>query len=162
MNPELSLAEVRKRTAELRPVRRGTSQPPMQVANPIEEARERERRALYPLPETGFLRLPQIIGNRKADPPIPGIIPVSPTTWWEGVKTGRYPKPVKLGPKISAWPVETIRRCIEQQTDSMLTPPVAAIEGKKRKRAARMQPAPAPQRPQRRPSRSGGTRKPRK
>ena len=28
------------------------------------------------LPETGFLRLPQIIGNAKADPPIPALIPV--------------------------------------------------------------------------------------
>jgi hypothetical protein len=28
------------------------------------------------LPETGFLRLPNIIGNPKANPPIPPIIPV--------------------------------------------------------------------------------------
>ena len=31
-----------------------------------------------------FLRLPQIIGNRNAEPPIQPIIPVCKTTWWAG------------------------------------------------------------------------------
>jgi len=65
------------------------------------------------LPETGYLRLPQIIGNPKADPPIPALIPVSKSAWWEGVKSGRYPAPVKLGPRITAWRVEDIRALIE-------------------------------------------------
>lgn len=65
------------------------------------------------LPETGFLRLPQIIGNRKAEPPIPPIIPVCKSTWWAGIKSGRYPKPVKLGSRITAWRVEDIRALIE-------------------------------------------------
>lgn len=65
------------------------------------------------LPETGFIRLSQIIGDRKADPPIPPLIPVSKSTWWAGVKTGRYPKPVKLGPRVTAWRVEDIRALIE-------------------------------------------------
>jgi len=67
-----------------------------------------------PLPETGYVRLPQIVGNPKADPPIPAVIPVSKSTWWAGVKTGRYPRPVKLGPRITAWRVEDIRALIEQ------------------------------------------------
>ena len=62
-----------------------------------------------PLPETGYVRLPQIIGNPKAVPPIPAVIPVSKSTWWQGVKTGRFPRPVKLGPRITAWRVEDIR-----------------------------------------------------
>ena len=66
------------------------------------------------LPETGFLRLPQIIGNRKANPPIPAIIPVSKSTWWQGIKTGRYPKAVKLGERCTAWRVEDIRALIEE------------------------------------------------
>jgi prophage regulatory protein len=66
------------------------------------------------LPETGFLRLPQIIGDDNATPPIPARIPVSKTTWWDGVKTGRYPKPVKLGPRVTAWRVEDVRRLIER------------------------------------------------
>jgi prophage regulatory protein len=67
---------------------------------------------VHQLPETGYLRLPQIIGNPNAEPPIPAIIPVGKSTWWEGVKSGRFPKPVKLGPRITAWRVEDIRSLI--------------------------------------------------
>jgi len=67
------------------------------------------------LPEIGFLRLPQIIGNPKAKPPIPPIIPISKSAWWAGVKTGDIPRPVKLlGTNISAWSVDTIRELVEQ------------------------------------------------
>jgi hypothetical protein len=68
------------------------------------------------LPETGFVRLPNIIGNAKADPPIPPIIPVSKSTWWAGVKSGRYPQSTKLGPKITAWRVEDLREFISRDT----------------------------------------------
>ena len=64
------------------------------------------------LPETGYLRLPQIIGNPRAAPPIPAIIPVSKSTWWVGVKAGRYPKPVKLSARVTAWRVEDIQAFI--------------------------------------------------
>jgi prophage regulatory protein len=64
------------------------------------------------LPETGFLRLPHIIGDPQAIPPIPARIPVSKSTWWAGVKSGRYPAPVKLGPRITAWRVEDVRALI--------------------------------------------------
>jgi len=70
--------------------------------------------ATDPLPPTGFLRLPQIIGNRRADPPIQPIIPVSRSSWWAGVRTGRYPAPVRLGPHTTAWRVEDIRQLIER------------------------------------------------
>ncbi len=59
------------------------------------------------LPSTGFLRQPSIIAPN-------GPIPVSRSTWWAGVKEGRYPKPVKLGPRITAWRVEDIRALIEK------------------------------------------------
>ena len=57
------------------------------------------------LPETGFVRLPTILA----------IIPVSKSTWWAGVKSGRYPQPVRhLGQRITAWRVEDIRVIISQ------------------------------------------------
>ena len=61
------------------------------------------------LPADGYVRLSQIIGDKDADPPIPAVIPVSKSTWYEGIKTGRFPKPVKLGPRITAWRVSDIR-----------------------------------------------------
>jgi hypothetical protein len=63
------------------------------------------------LPKTGFLRAAQILGSRK-DGILP-LIPVSPSTWWSGVKSGRFPKPVKLGDRITVWRVEDIRALLE-------------------------------------------------
>ena len=68
---------------------------------------------MHQLPQTGYVRLPSIIGNPKAEPPIPAVIPVGKSTWWQGVKDGRFPKPVKLGPRTTAWRVEDIRALIE-------------------------------------------------
>ena len=65
------------------------------------------------LPETGFLRLQQIIGNKKSDPPMPAIIPLSKSTWWKGVADGRFPNPVKLSMRCTAWRVEDIRALVE-------------------------------------------------
>jgi prophage regulatory protein len=56
------------------------------------------------LPETGFVRIPTILK----------VIPISKSTWWLGVKTGRFPKPTKLGKKIAAWRVEDIKALIEK------------------------------------------------
>ncbi|MES1158887.1 MAG: AlpA family phage regulatory protein [Terricaulis silvestris] len=38
---------------------------------------------------------------------------MSKSTWWQGVKDGRYPKPIKFGPRITAWRVEDIRRLLD-------------------------------------------------
>jgi len=63
-------------------------------------------------PETGFLRLRDIVGDVKAG--IPAIIPVSKSTWWQGCRTGRYPKPTHaLGVRITCWRCEDIRALIE-------------------------------------------------
>lgn len=56
------------------------------------------------IPETGFLRLSQVLS----------FIPVGKTCWWKGVKSGRYPKPVKLSERCTAWRVEDIRELIEK------------------------------------------------
>lgn len=59
---------------------------------------------LFPeLPATGYIRLPQVLG----------LIPVGRSTWWQGIRDGRYPKGVKLGPKTTAWKVEDIRQLLE-------------------------------------------------
>ena len=50
------------------------------------------------IPTFGFLRLPQILA----------IIPISKSAWWEGCRTGRFPKPVKLGPRTTVWRAEEI------------------------------------------------------
>jgi prophage regulatory protein len=59
----------------------------------------------YDLPATGFVRLAAILGPR-------GPIPVAKSTWYAGVKSGRFPRPLKLGPRIAVWRVEDIRALI--------------------------------------------------
>ena len=66
------------------------------------------------LPQSGYVRLPQIIGNPKSEPPIPAVIPVCASSWWAGVHKNIYPSPVKLGPNTTAWRVEDIRELIER------------------------------------------------
>lgn len=68
---------------------------------------------MYQIPQTGFLRLPQIVGDKNAEPPIPPILPISKSSWWNGVKSGKYPQPVKLGPRTTVWRVQDIRSLIE-------------------------------------------------
>lgn len=69
------------------------------------------------IPETGFLRVWQIIGDTKATPPIPALIPVCRTSWLNGVKSGKYPKPIKLGERTTAWRVQDIRNLIDSMGD---------------------------------------------
>ena len=64
------------------------------------------------LPSSGFVRLSTIIGDRRSGRP--GILPIGPTTWWKGVKLGRFPAPVKLSERVTAWRVEDIRKLIAE------------------------------------------------
>ncbi len=48
-----------------------------------------------------FLRIGEIIGYKKRG--IKPLIPVSPTTWWGGVKSGRYPPDIRLSERTTAW-----------------------------------------------------------
>ncbi len=58
---------------------------------------------MHDIPETGFVRLPQVLS----------VVPVCKATWWKGVKSGRYPKSVKLSPRCTAWRAEDIRHLIQ-------------------------------------------------
>jgi prophage regulatory protein len=62
----------------------------------------------------GLLRLPQIIGDPNAEPPIPAIIPICKTSWWAGVKAGLYPAPIKLSPRVTCWRASDIYALIDQ------------------------------------------------
>lgn len=83
--------------------------------------------------ETGFLRLPQIVGqqeitaeqakknkeagkqNTRPRPHIPAIIPVSKSAWWNGVASGRYPKPVRLSAGVTVWRSEDVYALLAKQ-----------------------------------------------
>lgn len=52
-----------------------------------------------------FVRVAQIVGRpAKGDRPAePGILPISASSWWAGVKAKRYPEGVKLSPGVTVW-----------------------------------------------------------
>jgi predicted DNA-binding transcriptional regulator AlpA len=57
------------------------------------------------LPETGFLRQPQVLS----------FVPVSKSTLWRRVHARTFPEPVKLSERVTVWRAEDVRRWIEQQ-----------------------------------------------
>ena len=63
--------------------------------------------------EPKFLRLKHILGDRKSNPPIKPIIPVSKSAWWEGVKQGKYPQPIKIGSNTTVWRSDHIKELID-------------------------------------------------
>lgn len=71
------------------------------------------------IPAIGFIRLQLIIGDKKAEPPIQAIIPISRTSWLNGVKSGKYPKPVKLGERSVAWRAIDIQALVSSLGDQL-------------------------------------------
>lgn len=59
------------------------------------------------LPETGYIRAARLV---------PAIVPIARSTLHKWVAEGRFPKPVKLGPAVTAWRVEQVREWIEAQS----------------------------------------------
>lgn len=57
------------------------------------------------LPSTGFLRQSQLIGTKNR----PGLIPLSPATFWRMIKRGEFPAPVQISKRCTAWRAEDVR-----------------------------------------------------
>lgn len=41
------------------------------------------------------------------------LLPIGKTHWWEGVRQGRFPQPLKLGPRTTVWRLEDIEHIAE-------------------------------------------------
>ena len=74
----------------------------MTVYNIIQQ-NQKSKIIMKDIPEVGFMREKQILK----------VFPVSHSTWWIGVKSGKYPQPLKLSPKVTVWKAEDIRSLIE-------------------------------------------------
>lgn len=58
-------------------------------------------------PPAGLLRLPHVLQ----------LVPVSKSSWWSGVKSGKYPKPHKLGPRTTCWLAADIMALINKASN---------------------------------------------
>ncbi len=63
-------------------------------------------------PETRYLRIWQIVGDKKRG--ILPILPISKSGWWAGIRKGIYPKGVKLSERCTAWRLEDIQAVCSQ------------------------------------------------
>jgi len=61
----------------------------------------------FTIPETGFVRLAQVLT----------VMPLGKSSWWAGVKSGRFPKPVKLSARCTAWRAEEIHALIKRLSE---------------------------------------------
>jgi len=66
----------------------------------------------FTIPDIGFVRLAEVLT----------VIPVGKTCWWEGVKSGRFPKPVKLSRRCTAWRAEDIRELVKRIGSAEMRP----------------------------------------
>jgi predicted DNA-binding transcriptional regulator AlpA len=74
----------------------------MESKMPPRAVNKSHRPAALPEGDVGFLRLPAILA----------LFPIGESSWWRGVAQGRYPRPVKLSPRVSAWKVADIRKLL--------------------------------------------------
>lgn len=51
-----------------------------------------------------LLRLPQVLM----------VVNIPKSSWWRGIKEGRFPKPIKLGPRTSAWRASDLETLIDR------------------------------------------------
>ncbi|THF64967.1 AlpA family phage regulatory protein [Pseudothauera nasutitermitis] len=57
------------------------------------------------VPETGFLRQPQVLA----------LVPISKSTLWRRIQARTFPAPLKLSARVTVWRTEDIRRWITEQ-----------------------------------------------
>ena len=50
-------------------------------------------------------------------PTVLGVFPVGETTWWNGIKAGKYPRPVRISARVNAWTVGSIRQLLAAAAD---------------------------------------------
>ncbi|MGV0950975.1 MAG: helix-turn-helix transcriptional regulator [Azonexus sp.] len=55
------------------------------------------------LPAEGYVRIQQVLA----------VIPISRSSLWAWCKSGKFPRPIKLGPRTTVWAVSSIRAYLE-------------------------------------------------
>ena len=90
------------------PAAKAAKQKPARAARPVDPSKRATRhrlaaeRAAALLSGDGLLRLPEVLA----------VFPVSASTWWEGVRVGRFPQSIKVGPRCTCWRAADVRALI--------------------------------------------------
>lgn len=70
--------------------------------------------AFETLPDCAYIRERDLVAHPRRQGVV-GLLPFSASTLWRKVSAGDFPKPQKLGAKISAWRVADVRAWMAQQ-----------------------------------------------
>lgn len=66
------------------------------------------------LPDTAYLRESQLVSSPK-EPDLLALLPFSSSTLWRKVSEGSFPKPYRIGARMTAWKIGEIRQWLSQQ-----------------------------------------------
>lgn len=77
----------------------------MSTFKPIKQIKPIESKASVEYRPDSLLRIKDVLK----------IIPVSRATWWRGVKDGRFPQPVSIGPRMTAFRYKDILQLINEE-----------------------------------------------
>lgn len=55
------------------------------------------------LPQIGLLRVRQVLR----------FVPISRSFWWAGVRSGKFPQPLKLSERVTVWRASDIRALLD-------------------------------------------------
>lgn len=70
-------------------------------------------KAVHPIHPTGLYRLKSIVRTKGGGTP---LFDIAASTWWQGVKTGRFPKPVRMGTRMTFWVGADLIKLVEELT----------------------------------------------
>ena len=65
------------------------------------------------LPDSAYLRESQLVSSFSKE--ITGLLPFSSSTLWRKVSEGSFPKPYRIGARMTAWKIGEIRQWLSQQ-----------------------------------------------
>ena len=65
-----------------------------------------ELQKITELPSSGYIRQSQLLA----------ILPFSAATLWRSVKSKKFPQPIKLSERVTAWPVAEVKAWIEEKS----------------------------------------------
>ena len=74
---------------------------------PPKVAKRLQKRIALPEDDDAFVRLPVVLG----------VFPVGETTWWNGIKAGKFPRPIRISHRVNAWRVADIRKLLAASAD---------------------------------------------
>ncbi len=58
-----------------------------------------------------YIRIKQLTSNGEKQ----GLLPIRKSTLYRWIKEGRFPKPIKLGPCVSAWALQDVLEWVREK-----------------------------------------------